>query len=203
MNITKCKWCGSEKIVIEKMPKGYIHHAKAECLNCNQFWWISRPKNHYTNEKSFVDRIEEFLKTKRYQVWREVKPDDSKLRIDLIFLHPIEGYIALEAKNLKSIRQGAVLAKTIEQIKKYQELTFFNGKKIKRWAIAFPSDDSSYWGHPDVKRHVEEFLLYFLNYYGLDLLFFYEHKNPLFDRIEISRNSKNSIYIKRGKDDEY
>lgn len=196
----KCDDCNYEQTLITQMPEGHIHYAKQICPACNSFKWLKRPKNNFNTEKDFVDRVEKVLKEKNIETWREVNPDDSRFRIDLIFKHN-DLLFALEAKNLKSIRQGAVIAKTIEQIKRYKQFTFFNGKKIDKWCLSFPSDKTSYWGTDEVKRHVEEFLLYFLKYHDIETLYLRQYPNSDYDFISISPLTPDSISIKKEGED--
>ena len=94
--------------------------------------------NPYSDEKSYMDDLEDFLKKYGFETWREVCPDNSRLRVDLIFYRNEFGFIAVEGKNLNSLRQGGKIAKAINQINKYKELTFFNGIKIPKWCLTSP-----------------------------------------------------------------
>ncbi len=129
--------------------------------------------NPYKSEKEYLDNIQKFLGDCGFTTWREVVPDIHKdkefpFRIDLIFYRKDVGYIAVEGKNIRSLRQGSIFAKAVEQINKYRNLTFFNGVKIKKWCISAPLN-IAYIVSKDIEEivlnEITHFIKHFLNYY--------------------------------------
>lgn len=159
----------------------------------------------YKTEEDYIDEIEVCLKLNNFETWREVIPDQCKkwnmpLRVDLIFYRSDIGYIGVEAKNIRSLRNGGVIAKAIQQINKYRNLTYFEGVKIKRWALTFPTSKDDYYDAVDKNfmNNIMTFLLYFLQVYETDLLYYSSNENNnTFDRIAISPNTKKALHIRK------
>jgi len=159
------------------------------------------------NEKEYLDKIEIFLKENGFKTWREVIPDQcinwkEPYRVDLIFWGEEIGYTACEAKYFNSLRQGAKIAQTIEQIKKYNKLTYLKGIVIERWCLILGNHyDSISMSNSVIKTEndgIKSFLRPFLIYYGLNFLEYYENKhNPRWNKITINKNNKGSIFIKK------
>ena len=147
-------------------------------------------------EEKYVDVVEEFLKKRGFQTWKEVEPNECKqwknsYRVDLIFFKEEYGYIGVEFKNLRTTRQGGKIAKSIEQIrKKYIHMTYFeNNIKISKWCLCFDTSDYGDWISIDTILHMSIFLKHFLNYYGLSFMEFEKYK------IKIDHSTKQSIII--------
>lgn len=69
----------------------------------------------YDSEQDYVDNLKYTLENLGYSVWTEVVPDqcinwEQPQRVDLVFWHPKIGYIGVEAKNIRTLRQGSVFA---------------------------------------------------------------------------------------------
>lgn len=145
------------------------------------------------NEEIFVNKIEKVLIENGFNVWREVIPNECKMwknpfRVDFIFYRKDIGYVGVEAKNIRSLRQGSIVAKAFEQVKKYKNLTYFNGITIDRWCISFKTSPKDYGSIISTERNILEFLNYFLGYYDIGVL--------TFDgRIIIGKNTKRALYI--------
>jgi hypothetical protein len=162
--------------------------------------------NEYLSEKIYLDKIEDFLKLNECSVWREVVPDEHinkkfPFKIDLILLHKKYGYIGVEGKNIRSLRQGSIFAKAIHQIIKYRELHYFGGIKISRWCISTPIITPIIQQDKDIQNlidnEVKEFIKTFLNFmYNISLLEFKEYSTKKYNRIIIDSLTKNSIIIK-------
>ncbi len=156
--------------------------------------------NPYSKEKDFMDELELFLIDMGFKTWREVNPDKSRFRIDLIFWNEEVGYIAVEGKNLKTLRQGGKIAKTINQVNKYRNLTFFEGIKINRWCITTPitlphciSEDIIKM----IKLEITIFIRTFLKtMYDIELLEF-EKSESGFKSVKINNLGDNSIHISK------
>ena len=167
---------------------------------------MSRP---YNSEKEFLDEMENFLKECGCDTWREVVPDEEKgkdlpLRVDLIFYKLEFGYIAVEGKNFRSLRQGAAFAKGLLQMRKYCDLHYF-GNKIDKWCITLPPKESlpcvtSEENKEIICNEIHQFIQHFIRYiFDFSTIEFYKHRNPEYNRICIDKNNKNSIYIKKGE----
>lgn len=167
---------------------------------------MSRP---YSSEKEFLDKIELFLKECGCITWREVIPDEEKckdlpLRVDLIFYKLEFGYVAVEGKNFKSLRQGGLFAKALLQMRKYCNLHYF-GNKIERWCITLPVSESLPCVTSDenkeiISREITQFIQHFIKYlFDFSVIEFYDHKNIDYQKICIDRNNKNSLYISKNK----
>jgi len=160
----------------------------------------------YNNEKDFVDKVESLLKSCGCQTWREVSPEEHKdklfpFRVDLIFFHKQIGYIAVEAKNTRSLRQGSVFGKAIEQINKYKDLHFLGGIKIDKWCITAPQEIPLITNREEADRvlsEVSHFIRHFIKYmFNISFLEFFEYDNHVWDRIAIDGFSKNTIKINK------
>lgn len=153
------------------------------------------------NESEYLDKIEKFLNYNNFKTWREEIPDQCKnwgnpYRIDLVFYRHDTKYFGVEGKYCNTFRQGAKIAKGFEQLKKYRELTYFNGVKIKKWGLLlehkeFGNDSIINWENKGIKN----FLKYFLNYYDFSLLEFIENRNPKWNRLSINPYTKKSMNI--------
>jgi hypothetical protein len=172
---------------------------------------LNSPRIVYSTEKEYVDQLEAFLKECGCKTWREESPLEHKdielpFRIDLIFFREDFGYIGIEAKNFRSLRQGGLFGQAIEQINKYRELTYLDGIKIKKWCIAAPISIPS-MNQEISKAVVHElltFLRHFLDYsFNISILEFKEYSNPEWSRVVIDGfiGKGKTIYIKRGDKD--
>jgi len=164
----------------------------------------------YKTEKDFLNAIENHLKECGCKTWREVIPDEEKnkylpLRVDLIFYKEEFGYIAVEGKNFRSLRQGGAFAKGLIQLKKYCNLHYFNGIKINRWCITLPpsqslpcvtSDENKEIISNEIGTFIQHFIKYMFDFSTID---FYENTNPQYNRVCIDRNNKNSLYISKNE----
>jgi len=161
----------------------------------------------YNNEKEYVDRLEKFLKDCGFKTWREVIPKEHKyiefpFRVDLIFYREDIGYIGVEAKNFRSLRQGGAVAKAINQIDKYRLLTYLNEEiKIKKWSIASPISIPAITSKEIEERVLMElssFIQHFIDYqYDIKLLHFHEYQNSQWNRISIGSYTKDVINIRK------
>lgn len=151
------------------------------------------------NEINFVKEIKKFLEDEAgCTCWTEVKPDNSRLRIDLIFYRNDIGYIAVESKYLNTLRQGTICAEALEQMKKYKELTFFGGKIITRWCFAPFFSTHTLDNEPKSVLEVTFFVRNFFKFYGLSFLEFKKHNNSIWDNIVLDYGLPSAIYFKRG-----
>lgn len=137
----------------------------------------------FDNEEKFVDELELALKSLNYKTWREVSPDEHAtyelpFKVDLIFWHPIIGFVGVEAKNTRSIRQGSLFAQAVRQIEKYKTLHYFGGKQISKWCVAVPNDFDTMLGNnkKDILFEVNVFIRTFLNnMYNISVIDFDEY----------------------------
>lgn len=153
----------------------------------------------YDNEEKFVDELESALKSLNYKTWREVSPDEHStyelpFKVDLIFYHPIIGFVGIEAKNTRSIRQGSLFAQAVRQIEKYKKLHYFGGKQVSRWCVAVPNDFETMIGKnkQDVLFEVNIFIRTFLNnMYNISVIDFNDYG------VHIDAGTNHPIYIKQ------
>lgn len=102
----------------------------------------------YNSESEYLDELQKTLEGAGYKVWREVIPDeclqwDKPKRVDLVFWHPQKGYIAVEGKNVNSLRQGSIFANAIKQILEYKNFKY-SGLTIDKWCVSIPRDSYFY-----------------------------------------------------------
>ncbi len=96
------------------------------------------------SEEDYVNELEEKFKSFGWKTYREVIPDECRMwnhqfKVDLIIYKEAIGYIGIEAKVI-SINNGGILAQAHKQITKYRDKNYFEGHKIKLWAIAIKFD---------------------------------------------------------------
>jgi len=156
-------------------------------------------------EDDYVNKIVKFLINNKFDIWKEVIPDECKnwehpFRVDLIFYKFGIGYIAVECKLCNTLRAGAKIARGVEQIKKYARLTYFDGTKINRWCLLVKPHE---YENDEFLRHENRgiifFLKNFLNFYDISIMEFIEYNNHNYDRIAIDTYSKNSLHIKNNE----
>lgn len=161
-------------------------------------------------EKEYVDKVESFLNKNGCKTWREVIPNECKdwkfpYKVDLIFYRKDIGYIAVEFKNINTLRQGAKIAKAVEQINnKYLNMNYFDvlNIKINQWCLSFNIQSRNaglYNGVNNEKIILTELLIFvkhFLKYYNIQLLEFDDYSNKNYNKIIINRGSIGAIYIK-------
>jgi hypothetical protein len=133
----------------------------------------------YNSEEQFVNGLEQELIKLNYKTFREVVPDEcvgweKPYRVDLIFWHPIHGFIAIEAKNIRSLRQGAIFAQAVRQIEVYKKMHFFNGKTISKWCVSVPQSVDMLFDTNEKEKVLKEinfFITGFLrNMYDISIL---------------------------------
>lgn len=146
----------------------------------------------YISEEKFIDIIEACLKKNGCDTWREVKPDNSRYRVDLIFYRKDFGYIGVEGKNIRTLGQGGVICDAVDQIEcQYKNQTYFNGKIINKWCLLIPTETDEY--HKREMNRVIVFLRHFLKKRYDILLLEYTPRNG--GKISIDIQCKESIYI--------
>jgi hypothetical protein len=131
----------------------------------------------YDSEKDFVEELKYTLENLGYLVWTEVVPDEclkwkQPYRVDLVFWHPIIGYIGVEAKNIRTLRQGSIFADAVKQIVRYRDFTYC-GQKINKWCISVPQHVCDLSGDEEEKvlRELNHFISHFMrSMYGISIL---------------------------------
>jgi len=149
------------------------------------------------NEQLFIDKVQKFLEEKGCKVFREVIPDQCFLwekpyKVDMIIYRKDIGYISFEGKDLKTLGQGAVIARAFEQIKKYKELTYFKGIKIDRWVILLNFEE--FLNQSD---RTLEFIRCFFRYYDIYISHFMHGKE---DDFSIGYGFPNTIRFSKWQD---
>ena len=149
----------------------------------------------YKSEEIFINNVEKCLKQNGCNTWREVKPDNSRHRVDLIFYRKDFGFIGAEGKNINTLGCGGVISDAVKQIEKYKKQTYFNGKTIDKWCLLVPTETT--------RRCIIEmnrvlvFVRHFLKkQYNILLLEYQPYKKV--ERIVIDYGCKNSIYMGKG-----
>jgi hypothetical protein len=154
----------------------------------------------YDSEKDFVDELKYTLINLGYSVWTEVVPDEclkweKPHRVDLVFWHPIIGYIGVEAKNIRTLRQGSIFADAIKQIIRYREYTY-RGQKINKWCVSVPQHvcDLSGYEEEKVLRELNHFISNFLrSMYGISILDGLIIDAYTLNRIDILKNDNHNL----------
>jgi len=121
-------------------------------------------------EEEYVNQIEKKFQLNGWKTYREVIPDECKnwknpFRVDLIIFKKRVGYIGIEAKSI-SLNNGGILAQAHKQVTKYRNKMYFNGIRIKLWAVAIKFNHPSnlpYQGSVDVLTR-EFFCAYGIGY---------------------------------------
>ena len=146
------------------------------------------------SEQEYMDRLERFLFSHGCTVWQHQVPLECKgwphpWEADMIIYHQNFGYIGVEGKMLSTIRQGSVIYRGIEQLKKYKPLHYIEGIgiRIEKWALVFGLDCTVMeYGE---SQTVRVFLQTFLMEQGLHFIEFDE------TICYIDRNNPKSIQI--------
>jgi len=156
----------------------------------------------YESEDNFLNDVEKCLKYNGCDTWREVIPDNCKswgkpYRVDLIFYRNDFGYIAVEGKNINTLRSAKKISTAIDQINnKYRNQTYFNGNLISRWCIAAPYEVN--WMSKESQDLMKMFLKNFLNVrYNISFmeLVVGDKKFGYSDSINIDSYTKKSLTI--------
>jgi len=158
----------------------------------------------YQSEKELLDMIEKCLIENGCETWREEIPDacrnwEKPYRVDLIFYREDIGFVGVEGKNTRSMRQGGVIADAINQINnQYKNQTYFNGKNISHWCIVIPRETA--WIDDKVEHIVTtEVFIFLQNFLGkmfnINILEYTPEQKWRKARIKINNNSQKSISI--------
>lgn len=156
----------------------------------------------FGDENELKDYLEDKFESNGWDCLREVRPDRSQYKVDIILKHDFFGPIGMEVKYLKAGDSAGVIADAHKQVtNQYWDKKYF-GEKILKWTVCIyerrlhGSDDNvDEWGRNMVgirKRFTREFFCR----YGIGVLrlgdfaeidFNYssnEHKIPCFPIIE-------------------
>jgi hypothetical protein len=122
----------------------------------------------FNTEKQFVDNLQNRLEKIGYKTWREVIPDEcigwsQPFRIDLVIWHPEHRYIGIEAKNIRSLRQGAIFAQAIRQVETYRTFQY-SGRKINKWCVVAPIDIETIYAGSDKETILKEITYFIQNF---------------------------------------
>jgi len=86
------------------------------------------------------DELQQFLadgfESNGWNAIREVKPDRSNYRVDLLLLHPEYGRIGVETKYIRPGDGGRVFAEACQQIVGQYWNQKYLGEKVTMWAVA-------------------------------------------------------------------
>ncbi len=154
----------------------------------------------YDSEQDYVDNLKYTLENLGYSVWTEVVPDqcinwEQPQRVDLVFWHPKIGCIGVEAKNIRTLRQGSVFADAVKQIQRYREYTY-RGQKINKWCVSVPQHvcDLSGYEEEKVLGELNHFISHFLrSMYGISILDGMIIDAYTLNRIDVLKNEDNSF----------
>ena len=89
-----------------------------------------------SNEDELQQYLEERFESAGWDAIREVKPDRSDYRVDLLLLHPEYGRIGVETKYIRPGDGGRVFAEACQQIVGQYWHQKYLGEKVTLWAVA-------------------------------------------------------------------
>ena len=170
-------------MMIDNFTQGkgeFFNHFKINSKNC--FAGLT------CGEIKKIDYLQKFIESCGCDVYREVNPDNSKLRVDMIIRVPGYGLIGVEGKSINTPRQGSKYAQAHLKIRDdYSKKTYFNGERVRRWCILGAA--SSDFAGESILAHIRANY----NVYGISILEFIKSGSEMF--VDIDRLTKNSLKI--------
>ena len=126
----------------------------------------------FDDEGGLQAYLAEQFEQRGWGVKREVRPDNSQYRVDLLLSHPVFGRVGIETKFMRQGDGGGIVAEAHEQITQQYWDEEYGGEKVLLWALCpYSARQRSRDGFGESRAGVKKgFIREFFCHYGIGFL---------------------------------